>query len=175
MAISTLDSSAMAQHVHADSHTDGIFVEGNYLFRNDSNEGTQPHLPTPQQTVGRRSILRILIFSFLLACILYVVVDFCGDRTIEKHWNDFLEQTQDQPYKAIIAVVSCYIIATVFFVPGSILTFGAGFVIGHAFDNMYVGILLSIIVSENHMRSEREHGNTFPLPLTFSGERNSFG
>lgn len=145
MAISSLDSSTMAQHVPIDSDADGIFAEGNHLTRNDLNEDVQPHLPPPQQTVGRRSILRILIFSFLLACILYVVVDFCGDRTIEKHWNDFLEQTQDQPYKAIIAVVSCYIIATIFFVPGSILTFGAGFVIGHAFDNMYVGILLSII------------------------------
>ena len=79
---------------------------------------------------------------------MYVIVDICGDRTLEKHWNNFLEQTQDQPYKAIIAVILCYIVATVAFVPGSILTFGAGFVIGHAFDNMYLGIFLAIIVSE---------------------------
>lgn len=175
MAISSLDSSTMAQHVHTDSDADGVFVERNRLSRNDLNEDMQLQRPTPQRTAFRRYILRFLIFSFLLTCIVYVIVDFCGDRTIEKRWNNFLEQTQDQPYKAIIAVIACYIIATVFFVPGSILTFGAGFLIGHAFDNMYVGILLSVIVSRNCIRSERECGDLSPPPLMFSGERNSFG
>ena len=148
IAISSQDSSAVAQHVHMESDVDGILAEGNFLTRDSSNEESLLQRRTSPQTASRRYILRFFIFSFLLACIVYVIVDICGDRTLEKHWNNFLEQTQDQPYKAIIAVILCYIVATVAFVPGSILTFGAGFVIGHAFDNMYLGIFLAIIVSE---------------------------
>ena len=174
IAISSQDSSAVAQHIYTESDADGILVEGNFLTRDSSNEESRLQGRTsPQSASRRRYILRVFIFSFLLACIVYVIVDLCGDRTLEKHWNNFLEQTQDQPYKAIIAVILCYIVATVAFVPGSILTFGAGFVIGHAFDNMYLGILIAIIVSESQTQLQQKYVN-LSLPLLFSGEWNSF-
>ena len=59
----------------------------------------------------------------------------------------FLEWTSTHPYQGIIAVILCYIVATVFFVPGSILTFGAGFAIGSAVDNTFWGVLLATAVS----------------------------
>ena len=137
----------VAEHEDIDSNADGVFAERNFLT-GTTNEESHLQPRTLQRNGSRRQILRFLIASFLLSCIVYVIIDFSGDRNIEKYWNDFLEGTQDHPYKAIVAVIVCYIIATVFFVPGSILTFGAGFVIGHAFDNMYFGVLLSVTVSE---------------------------
>jgi len=142
----------MAKHEEVDIDTDGILVGGNVLARNPDGDGyngedflqRRQFLHTSIQHNGpRRHMLRCLIALFLITCILYVIVDFCGDRKIESILIAFFEWTHAHPYRGIIAVILCYIIATVFFVPGSILTFGAGFAIGSAFDNTYIGILLA--------------------------------
>ncbi len=130
---------------------DGLFVERNSLTRNADGVGLYggglSDTIVQRQSGSRRYILRALIAVFLSACILYVIVDFMGERRIEKALVWFLEWTHEHPYRGIIAVILCYIIATVFFVPGSILTFGAGFAIGSAVENLYLGILLAVIVS----------------------------
>jgi len=133
----------MAGHEDIDNDVDGIFVERNSLTRGIDGVGEES--PQLQRNGSRRHILRCLVASFLFASIVYVVVDFRGERKIEKKLDDFLGWTHDNPFRGIVAVILCYIIATVFFVPGSILTFGAGFAIGQAFDNLYVGILLAVI------------------------------
>mmetsp|Transcript_20978 Transcript_20978/g.52036 ORF Transcript_20978/g.52036 Transcript_20978/m.52036 type:complete len:355 (+) Transcript_20978:150-1214(+) len=128
---------------------DGLFVERNSLTRNADGVGLYggglSDTIVQRQSGSRRYILRALIAVFLSACILYVIVDFMGERRIEKALVWFLEWTHEHPYRGIIAVILCYIIATVFFVPGSILTFGAGFAIGSAVENLYLGILLAVI------------------------------
>lgn len=97
----------------------------------------------PIRSCPRRHMIRWLIALLLLSCIIYVIVDFCGDRKIETTLSKFLEWVHIHPYRGAIAVILCYIIATVFFVPGSILTFGAGFAIGSAVDNTAMGVLLA--------------------------------
>eukprot|EP00531_Pseudo-nitzschia_arenysensis_P015328 CAMPEP_0116129854 /NCGR_PEP_ID=MMETSP0329-20121206/8148_1 /TAXON_ID=697910 /ORGANISM="Pseudo-nitzschia arenysensis, Strain B593" /LENGTH=366 /DNA_ID=CAMNT_0003624153 /DNA_START=122 /DNA_END=1222 /DNA_ORIENTATION=- len=129
------------------SDADGIFVERNALTRNTDGVryDDEFHTTLPQRNGSRRYLLRSLVALFLSVCIIYVIVDFCGDRNIEKGLIWFLEWTHEHPYKGIIAVILCYIVATVFFVPGSILTFGAGFAIGSAVENTYLGIFLAVI------------------------------
>jgi len=92
-------------------------------------------------------MMRWLIATGLVSCIIYVVVDFCGNRAIESTLSIFLEWVHQNPYQGCVAVTFCYIIATVFFVPGSIVTFGAGFAIGSAFENKVNGVLLATTVS----------------------------
>jgi len=87
--------------------------------------------------------MRWLIATGLMSCIIYVVVDFCGNRTIESTLSIFLEWVHQNPYQGCVAVTFCYIIATVFFVPGSILTFGVGFAIGSSVENKVNGVLLA--------------------------------
>jgi len=134
----------MAEQEYDDSDVDGIFVERNSLTRNTNRVGEES-LHLQRQNGSRRYILRFVIASALLASIVYVIVDFMGDRNIEKQLNKFLEWTHENPFRGIVAVILCYIVATICFVPGSILTFGAGFAIGQAFDSMYLGVLLAII------------------------------
>jgi len=139
-------------HEEGDIDTDGILVENNFLTStaDDSvygGEGSlrrRQFLRTPiQDNDPWRYLLRCLIALSLIMCILYVIVDFSGDRKIESILIAFLEWTHLHPYRGIIAVILCYIVATVFFVPGSILTFGAGFAIGSAFDNTFLGVLIA--------------------------------
>ena len=135
---------------------DEIVFDENLLERNiginehadDQSLRRQQFLQTPVQHSGPRAyLLRCSIGLILFSCIIYVIYDFCGDRKIETILIASLDWTHAHPYKGIIAVIFCYIVATVFFVPGSILTFGAGFAIGSAVDNLYLGILLAVAVS----------------------------
>jgi hypothetical protein len=101
----------------------------------------------PMRNYPCRQILRWLIAIGLMSCIIYVVVDFCGNRTIESKLSMFLEWVHRNPYRGIFAITLCYIIATILFVPGSILTLGAGYAIGSAIENTFVGVLLATAVS----------------------------
>jgi hypothetical protein len=160
----------MAEHEEFDIDTDGILVESNFLTRNAAGDGDvyggeeslrqRQLLHTSIQRNGSRRymLLRCMIALFLVICIVYVITDFCGDRKIEAILFAFLEWTHAHPYRGIIAVILCYIIATVFFVPGSILTFGAGFAIGQAVDNKFLGVLLATAVSTIRYDSEMIYG-----------------
>jgi len=140
---------------HGEAHADNDvgFVEEHLLERNTLDDGyggdeslrERQFQQTLRQPNGPRGyLLRIVIGLFLLSCISYVVYDFLGARNIESILISFLDWSHAHPYKGIFAVILCYIVATVFFVPGSILTFGAGFAIGSAVDNLYLGIILAV-------------------------------
>lgn len=148
----------MSEHEEADNDINinidivGVFVDRNFLQRNADSDGygdgeslrRRQFLQTRIQHNCRRSyMLRCLIALLLFTCIIYVIFDFCGDRKIESVLIAFLEWSHAHPYRGIVAVILCYVIATVFFVPGSILTFGAGYAIGSAVDNTLLGILLA--------------------------------
>ena len=95
----------------------------------------------------RKRVVRFLVGLILLSCILCVVVDFARDRKIESALVGFLEWTREHTYEGMIAVILCYIVATVCFIPGSLLSFGAGFAIGSSVDTTFMGIALSSGVS----------------------------
>jgi uncharacterized membrane protein len=147
----------MAEHEEIDIDNDRILVERNFLTRNanvggyggdESLRQRQLLLHMPIQRNGsRRYVLRGLIAFFLIICIVNVIIDYRGDQKIDSSLKSFLNWTHAHPYRGIIAVILCYIIATVFFVPGSILTFGAGYAIGSAVDNKFLGVLLATAVS----------------------------
>lgn len=72
-----------------------------------------------------------------LAVILFVAVN-------EFHVQDRLKQTLDWvgqlgPWGAVI-FIAIYVVATVFFIPGSVLTLGAGAVFGVAWGSIYVSV-----------------------------------
>jgi uncharacterized membrane protein YdjX (TVP38/TMEM64 family) len=56
---------------------------------------------------------------------------------------NFFRWVQSHPFRGALAVTLSYIVATVLFIPGSILTLGAGFAIGSAFDNPVIGVLIA--------------------------------
>jgi len=107
-------------------------------YSNNESLEQQRFLQTPM-----RLVMRCLVGLMLLSCIIYVIIDFTGDRKIESILLNFLEWTHTHIYEGIIAVILCYIIATICFIPGSLLSFGTGFAIGSSVDNTFMGIVLS--------------------------------
>lgn len=52
----------------------------------------------------------------------------------------------ENPYEGALAIVVVYIVATILFVPASILTLGAGYAFGTAFDNVTYGVFVASMV-----------------------------
>lgn len=92
---------------------------------------------------NNNNFVRIGVGILLFSCLVYVVVDSMGERHIEATLLRFLEWVQQHPFRGALAVTLCYIVATILFIPGSVLTLGAGFAIGSAFDNVAVGVLIA--------------------------------
>jgi hypothetical protein len=77
---------------------------------------------------------RILIVAWLL-CIALVIVDTYTHKYLEHGVQAYLVWLSTHPLRGVLSVIGVYIIATVCFVPGSILTLGVGFAFRGAFGN----------------------------------------
>ena len=97
---------------------------------------------THQSPLQRRA--RYAVGAMLFGCILGVILD---RRRIEAASIDFLTWIPNHPYQAVLAVIFVYSIATILFIPGSVLTVGTGYAFASAHDSLFVGLVLSSIVS----------------------------
>ena len=91
---------------------------------------------------------RFVVISLLMLALIYVVVDTLNDRHIESAILDFLRWVELHPNKGIIAVIGVYIVATILFVPGSILTLGTAYAFGAAYHNKVHGVIVASMVSD---------------------------
>jgi uncharacterized membrane protein YdjX (TVP38/TMEM64 family) len=73
------------------------------------------------------------IAVILVALVAFVTADSLTNRWIIDSINSFLEWIEDNPAAGFFVFVLVYFGATVIFIPGSILTLGAGFVFSSAF------------------------------------------
>ena len=87
-------------------------------------------------------IIRLAILLVLITIIVLVIVynEWVSD-TIEK----FLEWLRDNPVLGTICLSLIYIVATLFFLPGSLLTLGAGVALQAALENTALAILVGTI------------------------------
>lgn len=100
--------------------------------------------PSTDQTKGGK-IKKLIVASLLLGFVAYIVIDAAsGANNVSDLVDDFLEWVEDNPTEGVFAFIGVYFIATVFFVPGTILTLGAGFVFSTAFG-LGVGVLLGTL------------------------------
>lgn len=80
----------------------------------------------------------IIVLVMLLAAILaYVFRDF-----IQENIEKFLDWIRQNPYSGPIMMTLVYIVATLLFIPGSILTLGSGWALQQAYERTWLAILV---------------------------------
>merc|ERR1712157_296180 len=88
-------------------------------------------------------IKKAMIGIVLLGLIVFVIVDSQTNNIVRDGILSFLEWIEENVAWGVLSFVLVYFLATIFFVPGSILTLGAGFVFSAALDNnLWRGVLL---------------------------------
>ena len=84
---------------------------------------------------------KIVVAIILAAFIAFVIADSLTNKWIATGLTTFLEWMRANPDFGVLVFILVYFVATVLFVPGTILTLGAGFVFGDAFG-LLGGVLL---------------------------------
>jgi uncharacterized membrane protein YdjX (TVP38/TMEM64 family) len=87
--------------------------------------------------------LRIVVLIAGAVIITFVIVDAMTAKRLETECTHFVEWVALHPVPGILAVILVYIVATVCFVPGSVLTVGTGYAFGRAFDSTFLGVVLA--------------------------------
>jgi len=85
---------------------------------------------------------KVLVGLLVLGLIVYVAVDAATNRHVPNAILAFLEWIEDHVWLGVLGFVLVYIVATVAFIPGSVLTLGAGFVFSSALNSLGRGVAL---------------------------------
>ena len=92
----------------------------------------------------RQKRLRIAVVVIGAVLIALVTADAFTTQYLEQAVAAFVEWLAGHPAAGVLAVILVYIVATVCFVPGSVLTIGVGYAFGRAFDqHLFLGVLLA--------------------------------
>ncbi len=89
--------------------------------------------------LSKKHILGIAVVTVITA----IITDFFTSKHIQSAFESFLEWTADNLLVGFFAYIAVYALATLLFVPGSILTLGGGFIFGHAAGSMWEGVLIA--------------------------------
>ena len=88
---------------------------------------------------------KLTVAGLLLTIVLFVIFDSTiGQGWVRESVNSFLEWVEANPVPGIFVFTLVYFVATILFIPGSLLTLGAGFVFANAFG-LGPGLLLGTL------------------------------
>ena len=90
--------------------------------------------------------IRIVLTVCLVGFLAFVVIDSFTNQWIQGILIGFINWVTQNPSLGVLAVVLVYVLATVLFVPGSILTLGTGYAFGSAFQSTAMGVAMASLV-----------------------------
>ena len=134
---STSDSDRFSEQDTGDAGRDAITFSG----EDDHNVDEDPEAAAARTKARMK---KIVIGLILLAIVIYIIVDSTSSQYVAQGIQIFLKWFEDNPVAGLFAFMGVYFLATVLFVPGSILTLGAGFVFANAFGLGW-GVLLATV------------------------------
>ena len=112
----------------------------------ESNTNMPQQQQADQDVEKWTKMIRIGVGLALALSLVYVIMDSFRGRKVEAAILQFLDWVSNHPYQGVLAVIGVYIIATVLFVPGSLLTLGTGYAFGSACDSTGYGVFLASCV-----------------------------
>lgn len=98
----------------------------------DGEDTATASLITNQKKSSSCPWFKIILGILLLSIIIFVIVDSTTNKYIVTGFQTFLTWIESNLLAGVFAFVAVYFVATVLFIPGSILTLGSGFVFGKA-------------------------------------------
>ena len=91
----------------------------------DPSSNNDVRIPTTKWYMNWKTWLKIGIATGIIT---FITVAIVYNKTTTRLLTDFLKWMQDHPVEGSFAFIGVYWFCTVMFVPGSLLTLGAGFV-----------------------------------------------
>lgn len=121
--------------------------------KNNDAMTTIPDIRSTHSTITltdtmRQTFLQTTLTIIIGSIIIFIIIDAITTNDIE-HWLvNWIELVEKHVFTGILVIVIVYIIATICFVPGSVLTIGVGYAFSQAFPHApAVAIPLASIVS----------------------------
>lgn len=108
----------------------------------DNSGGDEATTDKEQQKLA--FYIKIGVGLMFVALIVFLIVDSTNKMYIVHAMQDFLHWVEDNPVEGIFAFIIVYFVATILFIPGSILTLGAGFTFAMAFG-LGGGVVLGLL------------------------------
>mmetsp|Transcript_21637 Transcript_21637/g.43440 ORF Transcript_21637/g.43440 Transcript_21637/m.43440 type:complete len:326 (-) Transcript_21637:237-1214(-) len=104
--------------------------------RSPSDIADEPRCPADR-------VIKWTILSIMVCFIIYLICDYTIPELgfVNDILMSFLRWVADHPIEGVFAFAAVYAVATILFIPGSILTLGAGFIFGRA-----LGLALGIVL-----------------------------
>jgi len=101
---------------------------------------------TESEENKKNKIIKIILLIILVGIIIYIALDYSlsGLGHVNTILVGFLEWVEKNPGLGALAFAGVYVITTILFIPGSLLTLGAGLVFGRALGIGY-GVLVGSI------------------------------
>jgi len=112
---------------------------------NENVDQENAPLTPEEEAAKKKACYKKLIFAVILvAFIAYVIADSLTTKHVAGVVEDFLAWVEENPVAGLFAFIGVYFVATIFFIPGSLLTLGAGFVFANAFG-LGLGVALGTL------------------------------
>jgi len=113
----------------------------------ENKDTTQPEELSEEELRAKRinCCKKSAVTLVLVGFIAFVVADTLTNGYIRDGLESFLEWIEANIAEGIFVFTLVYFVATVLFVPGSILTLGAGFAFASAFGSLGVGVMLATV------------------------------
>ena len=108
----------------------------------DEQNGTDKIEDANANTDGssrKQWIVRGIVLLIIIVIIIVVIVEY---ENVKKILKEFLKWVEDHPILGPFLLALIYIIAVVFFLPGSILTLGAGLALKQAYNSTWRALLI---------------------------------
>lgn len=97
----------------------------------------------------RRSALRTGMVALLCITVVLVIIDAKTTRYLEQFYTSLMDWLSSHLFLGIIVIILLYIVATVLFIPGSILTIGTGYAFHQALQQQQYSnaVILAVLCS----------------------------